>query len=247
MTDAAEAQAEMIMHGQMLPQLRSQYMMHAVQAYEQSCSASVAPEVTEMAHHFKLDERITKDLDQQLKKRNATFDEDLHALWQLLEGARHPWGLLKMKIQEMREGTFRGTATPDRDVEDLARKYGLDVQASARLAEALSHRNDRRGDIKMIARHVELSNKPSALVMLMLKDLRAGKPLTIPEHPPAVGSYSHKQGLRRRSRSRGRRSRSRGRYHSPSRSRGGPSVLRFPPSSSSGGRPRAQTLLERFG
>merc|ERR1719221_446896 len=101
-----------------------------------------------------------------MKKRAATFEDDIKALWDILKGARNPAGLLRVKIREMEEGTFRGTATPDRDVEDFAKQF-------------------------------ELSNKPSSLVMLMLKDLRAGLPVKDPEYPAAVGSYAHKRGLKR--------------------------------------------------
>merc|ERR1712066_867705 len=107
----------------------------------------------------------------------------------------------------MEDGVFRGTATPDLDVEEIGKKYKLDVQACARLSEVLARRNaeDRKKDLKQLNKHLELSNKPSSLVMLMLKDLRAGLPIKDPEYPAAVGSYRHKLGLSRRSRSRSRR------------------------------------------
>merc|ERR1719433_2649461 len=156
----------------------------------------------------------------------------------------------------MEEGSFRGTATPDRDVEDLARKFGLDAQASAKLAEVLGKREDRKKDLRQVQKHLELSNKPSSLVMLMLKDLRAGLPVKDPEYPAAVGSYAHKRGLKRdtrrsKSRSRGRRRR---RSSSRSRSHGRRSRSRGPRSSGAGplpnqgptgeDKPRPQTLLE---
>ncbi|CAK0882569.1 unnamed protein product [Prorocentrum cordatum] len=160
----------------MLPQaqhaigmLASQYTLQAAQAYDQSVSQTIDPEITELAHKFKLDERITRDLDVQMKKRQGTFEDDMKALWEILEGARNPAGLLRVKIREMEEGAFRGTATPDREVEDLAKKFSLDAQAAAKLAEVLSKRDNRSKDLRQIAKHLELSNKPSSLVMLMLK------------------------------------------------------------------------------
>jgi len=248
----------MLNYQQMMQQqamMASQYTLQAAQAYEQSVSQTVDSEVTELAHHFKLDERITRDLDQQMKKRGGTFDDDMKALWEILEGARNPAGLLRVKIREMEDGTFRGTATPDRDVEDLAKKFGLDAQASAKLAEVLSKRDDRKRDLRQVAKHLELSNKPSSLIMLMLKDLRAGLNVKDPEYPAAVGSYAHKRGLKRSSRSRSRRRR---RAHSSSSpSRGRRSRSRGTRSSGAGplpgpvipreGDPRPQTLLERFG
>jgi len=236
----------------------SQLTLQAAQAYEESVQHTIDTDVQEMARHFKLDERITKDLDVQMKRRKQSFEEDLKALWEILEGARNPAGLLRVKIREMEEGTFRGTATPDRDVEDLARKFNLDAQASAKLAEVLSKREDRKKDLRQIQKHLELSNKPSSLVMLMLKDLRAGITVKDPEYPAAVGSYAHKRGLKRgaRSRSRGdkrRRHESSDSSSSPPRPGGKTTVTR-----SSGAGPalsapprdgvaRPMTLLERFG
>merc|ERR1719382_685380 len=196
----------MMQQQQVQQMMASQFQMQAAAAYETTVANKIDTEVSELAHHFKLDERITKDLDQQLKRRSKTFEEDLKSLWEILEGARNPAGLLRVKIREMEEGVFRGTATPDRDIEDLARKFGLDAQASAKLAEVLGKRDDRKKDLRQVAKHLELSNKPSSLVMLMLKDLRAGISVKDPEYPAAVGSYAHKRGLtnRRRSRSRDR-------------------------------------------
>eukprot|EP00933_Yihiella_yeosuensis_P012851 TRINITY_DN12211_c0_g1_i2.p1 TRINITY_DN12211_c0_g1~~TRINITY_DN12211_c0_g1_i2.p1 ORF type:complete len:153 (-),score=26.05 TRINITY_DN12211_c0_g1_i2:136-594(-) len=152
----------------------------------------------------------------------------------------------------MEDGIFRGTATPDRDVEDLGKKFGLDAQATAKLAEVLVRRDDRKRDLKQLQKHLELSNKPSSLVMLMLKDMRAGKPILDPEYPAAVGSLAHKRAQGRgRSRSRGRRRRadsdsssSPPRLRSPGRSSGaGPNPNKVKPQ----GGARPMTLLERFG
>mmetsp|Transcript_116823 Transcript_116823/g.330513 ORF Transcript_116823/g.330513 Transcript_116823/m.330513 type:complete len:371 (+) Transcript_116823:116-1228(+) len=234
--------------------MASQMMMQAAQAYEQEVSATLEAEVLDLQKHFNLDERITKDLDVQLKKRNQVED-DMKDLWEILEGARNPAGLLRVKIREMEEGVFRGTATPDRDVEEIAKKFKLDAQASAKLAEVLGKRDDRKKDLRQLCKHLELSNKPSSLVMLMLKDLRAGLPIKDPEYPAAVGSYRHKMGLkgtrRSRSRSRGRRKRRSSSDSSsspppPQRSTGvGPLSSSAPVPKATG--PRAMTLLERFG
>jgi len=241
----------------------TQCFEQASQAYEQVLNATPEPEVTELAHHFKLDERITKDLDIQMKRRKDTVESDCKALWEILEGARNPAGLLRVKLREMEEGHFRGTLTPDRDIEDLAKKFGLDAQAAAKLAEVLSKRDDRKKDIRQIGKHLELSNKPSSLVMLMLKDLRAGKYVADPEFPAAVGSLAHKRGLKRgpgarrsRSRSRSRRRRRRSSSSSPPSEflrRQARIASGLPPdeparneASGSGGS-RPMTLLERFG
>jgi len=249
----------------MQQQTTSQLTLQAAKAYEDSVQQSVDHDVKELAHHFKLDDRITKDLDVQLKKRRESFDDDIKALWGILEGARNPAGLLRIKLREMEEGTFRGSAAPDNEIEEMARKFNLDSQAIAKLSEVLGRRDDRKKDLKQIQKHLELSNKPSSLVMLMLKDLRAGLPVKDPEHPAAVGSYAHKRGLKRgggRSRSRDRdRDRERERRTADSSSSSPPRGAARPTiSRSSGAGPlpnqaapagsgsaRPMTLLERFG
>merc|ERR1719277_2555985 len=174
----------------------------------------------EMAHHFNLDDRSTRALDQQMKQRKATFEEDMEALWEILAGARNPSGLLMVKVREMAEGIFRGFSTPEKDVSEFARKFGLEAQASAKLAEVLAKREDPKEDMKKLAKHLERSNKPSALMMLMLRDLRLGKPVKEPEHAAAMGSAVHRKELRQeRRRNERRRSRSREQQRHRSRSR----------------------------
>eukprot|EP00928_Gymnodinium_smaydae_P067122 TRINITY_DN50062_c0_g1_i1.p1 TRINITY_DN50062_c0_g1~~TRINITY_DN50062_c0_g1_i1.p1 ORF type:complete len:373 (-),score=91.42 TRINITY_DN50062_c0_g1_i1:95-1126(-) len=240
------------------PQMAAHMMQQACNNYEKEASQTLEPEVIEFQKHFKLDDRIIKDLDVQLKKRK-TVEDDIKDLYAIIEEARNPAGLLRVKIKEMEEGIFRGAATPDKDVEDLAHKFKLDANASAKLAEVLARRPDRKRDLRQLTKHLELSNKTSSLVMIMLKDLRAGLPIKDPEYPAAVGSYRHKMGLRghRRSRSRSRRARRRA---SESSSSPPPEAVRRQGGGSSAGSsglaagdqggasgPRAMTLLERFG
>ncbi|CAE7268727.1 unnamed protein product [Symbiodinium pilosum] len=263
-TQASQAPAPVLPH---LPHevLQYQYMQHALTAplqqgfqiqqaqdsldHAQQDDEDVKETIQELQARFKLDDRITRDLAGQMKKRSATCKDDLHALWEILGGARNPAGLLRVKLREMEDGIFRGTLTPDKDVEELAKKFSLDAQAAAKLAEVLSRRDDRKRDLRQIQKHLQLSNKPSSLVMLMLKDMRNGLPIRDPEYPPSVGSMAHKRGMK------GRRSRSRTRRRKESPSSSPP--LRSPPRSSGAGPdpkkaasargPRPQTLLERFG
>eukprot|EP00929_Paragymnodinium_shiwhaense_P041498 TRINITY_DN21542_c0_g1_i1.p1 TRINITY_DN21542_c0_g1~~TRINITY_DN21542_c0_g1_i1.p1 ORF type:complete len:327 (-),score=95.67 TRINITY_DN21542_c0_g1_i1:142-1122(-) len=215
-----------------------QFMQQAAVAYDQQ-EKPLEPELLDFQKEFKLDDKIVKDLDAQLKKRNCVED-DVKALSSIIEGARNPAGLLRVKIREMEDGTFRGAATPDADIEDMARKYKLDAQAAAKLSEVLSKRPDRRHDLKQINKHLELSNKPSSLVMLMLKDLRAGHPVKDPEYPAAVGSYRHRNGLR------DLRGRKRSRSRSKKNKRAVPGQPK-PAPPLGGGVTGPRTLLDRFG
>lgn len=204
------------------PELASQLTRHAAEMYESNVSIDIDPDVTELAHNFNLDQRSTMALDREMKKRKNSFEEDMEALWDILGGARNPSGLLMVKVREMQEGVFRGFSTPEKNVQEFARRFKLDAQASAKLAEVLSKRESADEDMRKLAKHLERSNKPSALMMIMLKDLRMGKPVKEPEHQAAMGSSVHMKEIRdqkRREEDKRRRSRSAQRYRSRSRDR----------------------------
>lgn len=57
---------------------------------------------------YNLDDRIMGELGECLNKRLETFDLDLQQLYAVLTTARHPPGLLSVKIREMRQGIFGG-------------------------------------------------------------------------------------------------------------------------------------------
>merc|ERR1712232_798521 len=75
------------------------------------------------------------------------------------------------------------------------------------------------GDIELMHRHLETSNKPSARVSMMLSKIRTGDPLPEPDKRIAPGSYldkknnldTHRKEGGERDRLRGSRSRDRGR------------------------------------
>jgi len=202
------------------PELASHFTRQAAEQYEQVVSSGIDPEIMEMACHFNLDDRSTRALDQQMKTRKKSFTEDMEALWEILGGARNPSGLLMVKVREMQEGVFRGFSTPEKDVADFARKWKLDAHASAKLAEVLAKRNDPKEDMIKLAKHLERSNKPSALMMLMLKDLRMGKAVPEPTHAAAMGSAAHRRELEdQKKKDERRRNRSRSREHQRHRSR----------------------------
>lgn len=172
------------------PLLAAQVQQIAQAASAPAALPGINPDVQEMADHFGLDERIAKQLDDQMKTREDTFDGDLVALWDILETARNPAGLLSVKIKEMQEGTFIGQPKMDKDIKDFQKKYRLDDQATRKLAEALQNRpQTRKEDIELIHRHLETSNKPSARVMMMLGKLRSGESIGDPDKRIAPGSY----------------------------------------------------------
>merc|ERR1719356_1150537 len=177
---------------------------------EKANSMNMEPEVVELAHHFNLTDRHARMLNEQLKKRNNTYEEDIEAMYEILKGAKNPADLLMVSIRWMSEGTFRGTLTPNPEVERVMKMYKLDAPSACKLAEILETRKDPDDDLRKISSHLERSNKPSSLVMMMLKDLKAGNPIAESNKQPAIGSYLHKEENRKASQRGGGRSRSRG-------------------------------------
>jgi len=216
------------------PLLANSLLQQRLQAAQVAQAQQVDPDVQELADHYGLDERITRQLDAELRKRPMTWEDDLIALWDILKDARSVPGMLSKKIEEMQENTFIGLPTADKDIADIKKKYGLDDQATRKLAEVLVKRPEtRQQDIQMIHRHLETSNKPSARVMMVFGKLKADDTIPEPDKRIAPGSYLDKQQImkeykeksgrdrrdRGRSRSRERRQRERSRSKSRDRRR----------------------------
>ncbi|CAJ1403599.1 unnamed protein product [Effrenium voratum] len=189
--------------------------------YEQIKSAGIDPQVQELAEYHGLDERATRALDEEMKKRRGSFESDMQALWVGLEGSKNPSGMLMMKLKDMRMGVFKGMTALNKKIQDFAKRNRLDAQAAVKLGEVMEGRDDIDGDLAKIAKHLERSNKPSSLMMMMLRELRDGKPVKDPEYAAAIGSKIHERELRdamkdrdrSRSKPRGGRDESKGGRH----------------------------------
>merc|ERR1719327_2231071 len=149
----------------------------------------IDPDIQEFCDRFSIEARMAKLLNDELHKRPDTWEGDLLALYEIIETARVPSGLLMVKIKEMQNGTFVGKPKPDKEVQELGKKYNLDDQAVQKLAEVLTKREDRAGDLVKLESHLKASNKPSALVMMMLGKMRKGEDIGEREYKPAPGSY----------------------------------------------------------
>jgi len=200
-----------------LAQMRFQQV---AQEYEAVKSVGIRPEISELAEYHGLDDRATRALDEEMKKRKDTFESDLQALWIGLEGSKNPSGMLMMKLKDMRMGTFRGMTALGKRIQDFAKKNRIDTQAAVKLAEVLENREDVDQDLSRLEKHLERSNKPSSLVMMMLRDLREGKPVKDPEYAAAIGSRVHEKEIKTSHKDR-ERSRSARRNRGKDESRGG--------------------------
>lgn len=200
--------------------LLSQLWRHVTAASTSTAAPGVHVDVQELADHFGLDERITKRLDDEMKNRPDSFEGDIAALYDILETARSPAGLLSVKIKEMQDGTFIGLPKMDPDIKDFKKKYELDDQAVRRLAEAKAIRKVTwHTDVELLHRHLETSNKPSARIMMMLGKLRSCEPLGDPETRIAPGSYLDRMQRQAEREKAERRDRDRDRRRSRSRDR----------------------------
>jgi len=198
----------------------------AADAYDQARSVGVRPEIQELVEYFTIDDRAARALDMEMKKRQDTFDVDMQALWVGIEGARNPSGMLMLKVKEMMQGTFKGMTSLGAEAQEFGKKYKLDAQATVKLAEVMEKRENAKEDMEKLGKHLERSNKPSALLMMMLRQLREGKPIKEPEYAAAIGSKQHEKELDKTHRDKNpwndkeRKSRSRRREREKSRDRG---------------------------
>merc|ERR1719414_403348 len=79
----------------------------------------------------------------------------------------------------------------------MGKKYRLDDSATQRLTEVMAKRENRAEDMKKLEAHLRVSNKPSALVMMMLGKFRRGEDIGEPEFKAAPGSYRWEKDVRK--------------------------------------------------
>jgi len=163
-------------------------------------STQVEPEVLEFCAHFGMNERHCKMLNDVLRTRKSTFEEDIHSLYKILSRCNNPAqksDLLTMNCRWMRECCFKGEYGPNIDVREVAQRLNLDPPAACKLAEALETREDAEADFKILLERLERSHHPSSMAMKLLKDLKAGNVIEAPTQAPSAGSWLHKEEIRK--------------------------------------------------
>merc|ERR1719433_420606 len=150
----------------------------------------IDPDVQELCDHFHIEDRHLQRLNEIMKNRQDTFEGDMLKLWEKLEDAREPAGLLVVKMREMEEGTFVGKQKADKELLTLSKKYALDATAESRLADIIGRFDEakKKEMYEELDRHFEVSNRPSAMAMMLLRKLSEGQSLGRPG-PAAPGSY----------------------------------------------------------
>merc|ERR1719215_1528048 len=101
----------------------------------------------------------------------------------------------------MDAGTFVGKQEADKTLEAMAKKFKLDDLSVARLADKFGafEGTKKKEMYDQLERHLEVSNKPSAMAMMLLRKLTAGESLGQPGRP-APGSFADKQAQEARDR-----------------------------------------------
>merc|ERR1719323_85062 len=128
----------------------------------------IDPEVRELGDYFNIEDRWIKRLNETMRKRKDTKEQDLAKLYEVLERARSPTGLLTVKIGEMESGQFVGKVKPDKDVERLARKFKLDEYVKSRLTELAVRLKDKKDQhLDRLEQHLRYSKHPNAMTTLL--------------------------------------------------------------------------------
>merc|ERR1719401_3153609 len=157
----------------------------------------IDPEVQELGDYFNIEERWIRRLNETMKKRPDTKEQDIAKLYEVLERARSPTGLLTVKIGEMECGQFVGKIKPDKDVERLARKFKLDDHVTSRLTELVVRRRATKEedlakkDLDRIEQHLRYCKRPSAMATLLAGKLLEGEVDELPDLREAEDVMEH--------------------------------------------------------
>lgn len=135
---------------------------------EEPAFEGIDPDVQELGDYYNIEDRWIKRLNETMKKRKDTKEQDLAKLYEVLERARSPTGLLTVKIGEMESGQFVGKIKPDKDVERLARKFKLDEHVKSRLTELAVRLKDAKDmHLDRLEQHLSYSKHPNAMATLL--------------------------------------------------------------------------------
>ncbi|CAK9046858.1 unnamed protein product [Durusdinium trenchii] len=140
------------------------------------------PEVRKLGDHFNIEDRWLVRLDELMRRRKDTKDQDLAKLYEVLEQARSPTGLLVAKLGEMECGQFVGKVKPDRNIERLATRYNLDTRVVSRLTELrVRRKKTQTEDFNRLEQHLSLCKRPSATATLLIGKVLEGELKQIPD------------------------------------------------------------------
>mmetsp|Transcript_46948 Transcript_46948/g.86040 ORF Transcript_46948/g.86040 Transcript_46948/m.86040 type:complete len:347 (-) Transcript_46948:13-1053(-) len=147
----------------------------------------VSPDVRKLCNQFNIEERWIERLDETLKRREDTREEDVAKLYEVLDRARSATGLLVIKIGEMECGQFDSRIKPDKHITRIARQYDLDMDARDRLnLVAVQRRRTKQEDMDLLEQHMKLSRHPSDLAISLANKLLDGRLECLPDLTEAL-------------------------------------------------------------
>merc|ERR1719188_2752489 len=149
---------------------------------EEEDDGTIDTGVRELGDYFNIEERWVVRLNEAMRKRKDTKEQDLAKLYEVLERARSPTGLLTVKIGEMECGQFVGKIKPDKEVERLARRFKLDDHVISRLTELVVRRRaTKETDLDRLEQHLRYCKRPSAMATLLAGKLLEGEVDELPD------------------------------------------------------------------
>lgn len=149
---------------------------------EENYEGPMDADVRKLGEHFNIEDRWILRLDELMRRRRDTKEQDLAKLYEVLEQARSPTGLLVAKLGEMECGQFVGKVKPDRNIERIAIKYKLDARVISRLTELRVRRKKTAAeDLNRLEQHMSLCKRPSATATLLIGKLLEGELRQVPD------------------------------------------------------------------
>merc|ERR1712146_214910 len=142
----------------------------------------IDPDVRRLGQHFQIEERWVKRLDELMSKRGDSKHQDMLKLYEVLDRARSPTGLLVVKIGEMECGRFDTKMKPDKHVERVVRKHELSEDAKDSLIElVVRRRRTKQEDLDALEKHLQYSKRPSSTARHLCSKLLDGELHAIPD------------------------------------------------------------------
>eukprot|EP00913_Durusdinium_trenchii_P004682 g4347.t1 len=144
----------------------------------------IHPDIQELCDAFYVEQRHIEKLNELMKMRTDTWDEDLKKLREVMEKARSPCGMLVTKMKEIEDGTFVAV-NRDKRMKYLVDKFKLDKTAETSISDILARCSKEKQEEYYydLERHFECSGKPSATAMMIMKKMANGEPLGPPGRP----------------------------------------------------------------
>mmetsp|Transcript_49051 Transcript_49051/g.116772 ORF Transcript_49051/g.116772 Transcript_49051/m.116772 type:complete len:244 (-) Transcript_49051:35-766(-) len=182
------------------------------------CLPTIHPEVEALCKKFNIEDKIVRRLDDVMRTREDSFEEDLKALYEVCETAKKPSGSLMVKIGELERGCFTGAGKLDQCMLTFRSKYKLDDRAHARFVEVCHPRAQKLDDIKRLEKYLKGNQNPSQAILPLLTRIEKDGRLDSPERNK--DKDRDRPGGRHRSRSRSRSRRKKDKSRSKSRKKG---------------------------